>query len=184
MEPWFGFVIRPFACFPNFFALSSSITVYFALPFYILTLIVIYRNRKIKPLDSLFFRLVLCLGVADILQLVTMYAVVKAPGFGLLPGFYRFASGMGNSRFLNRTLEQHAKLNHTTDAFKFSYYTPSYKIFPTLGRCALTFFGGMQYLGITLTSFNRFTSMFFWNSTRHSRVTIVTVVLRTLSKIL
>ena len=170
MEALFGFFIRPFACFPNFFLISSTMTVFFALPFYILTLVVIYRNSKIKPLDSLFFRLVLLLGIVDILQVVTIYLVVKAPGFGLFPGFYRFASGINFDEFINRTLQEHTRLNETTAAFGMWHRAPANRIFPTLGRCALTFVGGMQYFGITVTSFNRFTAMYFWNSTWQSRV--------------
>ena len=170
MEALFGTVLRPFACHPNLYATSMSLSLFFGLPVYTLTLMALYRNRKIAPLDSLFFRLVLCLGIIDILQVSAMYIVIKFPGIGWFTGFYIFANRIDVSALTNEALKEGNRKHNETTSFQKWVQSPVNEIFPTLGRCALTFFAGMQYFGVTLTSLNRFTSIYFWNSSRHSRV--------------
>ena len=162
MELVTNYLIRPFSCFPNFFEISSATSVLFALPFYTLVLIVIHKNRKVSPLDSVFYKLVVCLGVVDVLQMLHMYVVVKFPGAGWFMDAYVFATDVDTWVDLS--------LYTNVSEAKLAFMAPPSRLFPTYGRCALTFFGGMQYFGVTLSSFNRFTAMCFWNSSWDDRV--------------
>ena len=119
----------------NLVKISTATTVGFAIPFYILILTVLYKRRKVEPLNSTFFRIVSILGVVDVIYISHMYGLIKFPYFGF---FYSFYTNVMNF--------QHG--------IKWLFW-PNYTFFVVIS------FGLCQNFGITMTSLNRFTVLAF-----------------------
>ena len=134
--------IRLFSCYPNMYSTSVYMLFFYAIPIYILVLIVLYKNRKIEPFDSIFFQnLVLPLGIVDILQVAHSYAFAKFPAFGWFSDFY-------------------IRVANITQAVDGIYLqSPEGELFPSYGQFSAYTFGLCQYFGITLTSLNRFMAL-------------------------
>ena len=81
--------IKHFSCFPRIYNLTALCTIFFAVPFYIFMLFVLYKSRKIQPFDSVFYRLIFILGVIDLLSIGHMYFFLKLPNTGNLYLFYK-----------------------------------------------------------------------------------------------
>ena len=136
-------LFRSLVCIPNLLKFSLF-TTFYAMPFYILVLIVLYRRRKIEPFDSPFFKIVFIMGIVDIIYIVHMYAFVKLPFIAIFKDFYKNALHWSHTN-------GHPGQNKTLWNVWPSYY----------GFAMVQAFGMGQYFGISMTSLNRFMALAF-----------------------
>ena len=150
-------LIMNFSCFPNSFSVITVATLCFGIPIYIAMLVVLWRNRKTKPFDSLFYRLVFILGILDVLTVSNFYIFIKFPAFGFFLRFYE--------NFLNMEevdADDYIKMRclRNFGCRALAHYA----------NFSTTVLGVLQIIGTTLISLNRFTALAFVTSSRHEMV--------------
>ena len=150
-------LLRLFACHPNLYRTSICVTLVYALPIYILMLVVLLKNRKVEPFDSPFYRQVSLLGFVDILQVIQTYIFLKFPAFGTFSEFYTTHSHVASEN-CNGEWQTYQKCSGSSE------------VLPNIAVFLLFLLGDGQYFGITLMSVNRFLAIAFPLSSVHNNV--------------
>ena len=154
--------IKQFSCFPRIYTVSSAVTILLAIPFYIFTLFVLSKSRKIEPFNSVFYRLVFILGIVDLLYIGHAYIFVKLPETGFILGTY--------AQLLDVDIDSDTYRRSGQDYHIDSCQKSRCHFLATYGVMVMLSFGMCQYIGITMTSFNRFTALAFYASPRQAKV--------------
>ena len=152
--------VKQFSCHPNLLHLTSGVTIFFATPFYLFLLFILLKNRKIEPYDSVFYRLIFLLGVIDLLSIAHTYFFLKLTEFPMFLAFYRGVFEMNSE---NEAIEY-----EELDCRKSSRC----RALATYGHVAVLMLGTCQYIGITMTSLNRFTALAFTFSPLQTKVRV------------
>ena len=152
--------IKLFSCFPRMYQIITIVSVPFAIPFYAFMLFVLFKSRNDQRFNGVFYRLVLILGVLDLLSIVHTYFFLKFPEVGnnFVLDFYM--------NVFDLNLDKNLSFSSSKQLHNFGrneQCPPSFRcvFLAWYGYFSLLSIGMCQNIGITMTSLNRFTALAF-----------------------